>query len=321
MKLRARASIEVWPIRGRFTVARGSRTEIAVVVATVEGKGLVGRGEGSPIYYEGESAKSVAAQIESWTGEADRDLLMHSFPPGAARNALDAAIWGWQAKAGLVTIPRSAPVETAFTISIDTPEAMAAAAQAATQRGHSLLKIKLGGTDDIEHVCAVRTGAPEARLIIDANGSWTGADVAARAAALLEYGVELIEQPVRAGEDAALDGVQSPIRLCADESVRTRADLARCAGRYDAVNIKLDKAGGLTEALALQETARAQGFKIMVGCMLSTSLGIAPAMIAAQRADWIDLDGPLLLDRDQIGGVQMRDGLLYPPDALLWGGR
>ncbi len=184
---------------------------------------------------------------------------------------------------------------------------------------YPLLKLKLAGEGDIERVAAVRRGAPEARLIVDANESWTGRDVAAEAATLLPYGVELIEQPVAAGQDPLLDGVVSPIPLCADESCQDRGDLARCIGRYAAINIKLDKAGGLTEALALANDARAAGLDLMVGCMLSTSLGIAPAMLVAQRARWVDIDGPLLLAKDRDDGIVFVNGVASPPSPALWG--
>ncbi|HWL47144.1 MAG TPA: enolase C-terminal domain-like protein, partial [Sphingomonadaceae bacterium] len=207
---------------------------------------------------------------------------------------------------------------TAFTISLADPARMEADARAAAGR-YPLLKLKLAGEGDAARVAAVRRGAPGARLIVDANEAWTGRDIAAEAAALAAFGVELIEQPVRAGEDHLLDGISSPIPLCADESCQDRADLARCLGRYAAINIKLDKAGGLTEALALAAEARAAGLELMVGCMLSTSLGIAPAFLVAQSARWVDLDGPLLLARDRPGGLRYDGGGMNPAPAGFWG--
>lgn len=276
-----------------------------------------GRGEGTPIYYKGETAEHCVAQIGALPNSLDRAMLKDILLPGAARNAVDCALWDLEARragapvwkmAGLAA-PR--PLVTALTVSLDTPERMEAAAQALAART-SLLKIKLAGGDDLARVAAVRRGAPLARLIVDANEAWTGRDVAGEAAALLPLGVELIEQPVRAGEDHLLDGIASPIPLCADESLHDRADLARCRGRYQAINIKLDKAGGLTEALALKAEAQAMGLKVMIGCMLSTSLGIAPAFLAAQGSDWVDLDGALLLARDREEHLVLENGKLAP---------
>ncbi|MFW2828656.1 N-acetyl-D-Glu racemase DgcA [Sphingomonas sp. ID0503] len=304
-------AIERWPVAGAFTIARGAKTHVDVVVATVRDGTQEGRGEATAIYYHGESAESVRDQLLALP-EAGPSLL----PRGAARNALDCALWDLRAKrvgqplwqvAGL-SEPR--PLTTAFTISVAEPERMEAEARAAAHL--PLLKLKLAGEGDLDRVAAVRRGAPEARLIVDANESWTGRDVVEEAAMLVPFGVELIEQPVRAGEDHLLDGVRSPIPLCADESCQDRSDLARCRGRYAAINVKLDKAGGLTEALALIAEARATGLEVMVGCMLSTSLGIAPAFLAAQGARWVDLDGPLLLARDRPDGFVYTDGIMAP---------
>ena len=307
-------AIERWPVAGSFTIARGAKTHVDVVVATLTVDGLTGQGEATPIYYHGETAESVVAQLH-----AGGDL-----PRGAARNALDAARWDLRAKStgrpvwALAGLAAPHPLHTAYTISLGDPDRMQADAAAAAP-AYPLLKLKLAGEGDLARVAAVRAGAPDARLIVDANEAWTGRDVAAEAAALVPYGVELIEQPVRAGEDALLDGVNSPIPLCADESCQDRTDLARCIGRYQAINIKLDKAGGLTEALALADAARAAGLELMVGCMLSTSLGIAPAMLVAQTARWVDLDGPLLLARDRVPGVRFDGATVFPADAALWG--
>jgi L-alanine-DL-glutamate epimerase-like enolase superfamily enzyme len=314
---RLSARIERWPVAGAFTIARGVKTHVDVVVAEIEQEGQVGRGEATPIYYHGENAQGVRQAIEhirtAIEGGTDRAELQELMKRGAARNAVDCALWDLEAKRSGMPVWRLAgldmpkPLATAFTISLGSPDRMEADARVAAPR-FELLKLKLAGEGDLDRVAAVRRGAPDARLIVDANEAWTGRDVAVEAAALLPFGVELIEQPVRAGEDHLLDGVRSPIPLCADESCQDRADLARCAGRYAAINIKLDKAGGLTEALALAEAARAAGLEIMVGCMLSTSLGIAPAFLVAQAARWVDLDGPLLLARDRERGFTFDGG-------------
>ena len=325
---RLTARIERWPVAGAFTIARGAKTHVDVVVAEIAAGGHVGRGEATAIYYHGESAESVAAAVAAVAGAiaagADRAAITALMPRGAARNAVDAALWDLDARRtgrpvwALAGLDAPAPLLTAFTISLGDPDRMEADARAAAGR-HPLLKLKLAGEGDIARVAAVRRGAPDARLIVDANEAWTGRDVAAEAGALLPFGVELIEQPVKAGEDALLDGVCSPIPLCADESCQDRADLGRCLGRYAAINIKLDKAGGLTEALALAAEARAAGLDIMVGCMLSTSLGIAPAFLAAQGARWVDLDGPLLLAEDRVPGFAFTGGTMAPPAEGLWG--
>jgi L-Ala-D/L-Glu epimerase len=325
---RVSARIERWPVAGAFTIARGAKTHVDLVVAEIEEDGLVGRGEATPIYYHGETAATVMraiernrAAIEAGAGRAE---LAKFLGRGASRNAIDCALWDLEAKRSglpawrLAGLDAPRPLPTAFTISLGEPGRMEEDAHAAAGR-YPLLKLKLAGEGDAERVSAVRRGAPDVRLIVDANEAWTGRDVAAEAAALLPFGVELIEQPVRAGEDHLLDGIASPIPLCADESCQDRADLARCAGRYAAINIKLDKAGGLTEALALAHAARAAGLEIMVGCMLATSLGIAPAFLLAQGARWVDLDGPLLLARDRKPGFAFDAGMTGPPAEGLWG--
>ncbi len=299
-----------WPVAGQFTIARGTKTFVDVVRVEIAEDGDAGRGEATPIYYHGETAASVVAQIEqvashiiAGAGLADLVTLL---PRGAARNAVDAALWDLASGRSGIPAWRTAglgglaPLTTAFTLSLAEPAVMERQARAAAGR-YPLLKLKLAGDGDEARVAAVRRGASSARLIVDANEAWTGRDIAAEAEKLVRYGVELIEQPVRAGEDHLLDGVRSPIPLCADESCQDRDDLARCVGRYNAINIKLDKAGGLTEGLALASAAQASGLDIMVGCMLSTSLGVAPAFILAQQARWVDLDGPLLLARQNYG--------------------
>ncbi len=307
--------IENWQVDGAFIIARGAKTYVDVVVATVEGGGVTGRGEATPIYYQGESAQSCRDAIQALDGQSlNRARLAGLLPRGAARNALDCALWQAEAAAvgkpvwELAGLPLPQPLLTAFTISLDRPDAMGDAAGRAAAKGYSLLKLKLTGEGDRPRVAAVRAGAPDARLIVDANESWTDRDVVGAASALLPFGVALIEQPVAAGRDALLDGVTAPIPFAADESCHTRADLPQLIGRYQVVNIKLDKAGGLTEAIELADAAEAAGLDLMVGCMLGTSLAIAPAFALAQRARWVDLDGPVLLASDRAGGFRFADG-------------
>ena len=316
------ATVERWPVAGAFIISRGAKTSVDVVVCTVGDGQHVGRGEGTPIYYEGETAEACAAAINAYRGPLEREALLEAMPRGAARNALDSALWDLEARRAGVPVWQlagmhpPAPLATAFTISLNDAAQMEQDARAAAGRGFALLKCKLTGEGDRERIAAVRSGAPGARLIVDANESWHDLDIAAEAKALAALGVEMVEQPVFHGREDRLAGVRAPVPLCADESCHTRADLDRL-GDFDAVNIKLDKAGGLTEALALAHAARERGFRIMVGCMLSTSLGIAPAALVAQGAEWIDLDGALLLAKDREGGLSLQDGLLQP--GSLWG--
>jgi len=324
---RLTARIERFETRRPFVIARGVKTHVDVVVATVEVGSLIGRGEGTPIDYRGDSADAALAALEAIAPAVAQGLtradLLDRMPAGAARNALDSALWDLEAKASgqrvwaLAGLPTPRPMLTAFTISLGDPAIMAAAAQAA--RGRELLKLKLGGDGDLDRVAAVRRAAPDARLIADANESWTGLDVEAVCHALYPYRLELIEQPLPAGADAALLDVRSPIPLAADESLQTRADLGHVIGRYRFINVKLDKCGGLTEALALIHAARQRGLGVMVGCMLSSSLGIAPAFVAAQQASHADLDGPLLLSRDRDHGLHQSGSDLWPPPVELWG--
>lgn len=321
------ARIERWPVAGAFTIARGAKRHVDVVVAEIAAGGHVGRGEGTAIYYHGESAESVLAQLlaqrDAVAAGLDRATLQTHLPPGAARNALDCALWDLEAKRSGTPVWRLAglaeprPLVTAFTISLGDPARMEADARAAAHL--PLLKLKLAGEGDVARVAAVRAGAPDARLIVDANEAWTGRDVAREAAALLPFGIELIEQPVAAGQDALLDGIASPIPLAADESCQALADLDRCAGRYAAINLKLDKCGGLTEALRLAAAARERGLELMVGCMLATSLGIAPAMLVGGLARWTDLDGALLLAEDRADAILCNDAVLQPANPVLWG--
>jgi L-Ala-D/L-Glu epimerase len=318
MTLSIKATVERWPVAGAFVISRGAKTHVDVVVAEVSDGHIIGRGEGTAIYYKGETAEAAAAAINALDGRcSDRMALQTLLPHGAARNALDCAFWDFEARQkGLplwqyAGLPQTQPVQSAFTISLADPAEMEAAAKA---RAHlPLLKLKLAGEGDHARVAAVRRGAPMARLIVDANEAWTGLDVAAEAAALKSLGVEMVEQPVKAGEDHLLDGVQSPLPLVADESCQDRADLERLKGRYTGINIKLDKAGGLTESIALMNAAKDMGFDVMVGCMLSTSLGIAPAFTLASQCRWVDLDGALLLAKDRADAFTFKEGLLHPP--------
>ena len=322
--LQVRARVETWPIAGEFVISRGARREAAVVVAEVGDGTCVGRGECCPYARYGETVDGVAAAIAALGGVQDRMQLMQRLPAGAARNAVDCALWDWEARrsgtgaAALAGLPAVLqPVTTAYTLSLGSAEAMAA--RAASVRSLPLLKLKLGGTGDAERLRAVRRARPGARLIADANEAWTPEALPGLMAVAAETGVEVVEQPLPAGADAALAGIGHEVPVCADESLHTRADLAALAGRYDAVNIKLDKAGGLTEALALAAEARAAGLRIMVGCMVATSLAMAPALLLAQDADWVDLDGPLLLARDRRPGLVYEGALVHPPPPALWG--
>src|SRR5215472_6702381 len=320
--------IEHWPLQGAFTISRGSKTEAVVVVAELESGGQRGRGEAVPYLRYGETPEGVAGVLEAMAatlrGGLDRDRLQTAMPAGAARNALDCALWDLKAKqAGrpaydLATLPAPKPVVTAYTVSLGTPEAMADAALRA--RSRSLLKVKLGGGgDDAERVAAVRRAAPAAELIVDANEGWSEANLERYLASCAQAGVTLIEQPLAQGRDAALAQIKRPIPICADESVHDRASLDAISDKYDAINVKLDKAGGLTEALALAAEAERRGFDIMVGCMVATSLAMAPAMLVAQRARVVDLDGPLLLAEDRPHGLRYEGSVVYPAEPILWG--
>ena len=317
---------EIWPLREPFRISRGSRTEAQVVVVTVGDDEHVGRGEGVPIKRYGQSAESVLAQIESIKAEKklDRQRLQQLLPAGAARNALDCALWDLEAKTSgkrvweLANVPIVPEVETSFTISLDTPEKMAAAAAVAAEL--PILKLKLQGDDlDLARVKGVRESAPAARLLLDANESWSPEHYRKIVPELHELGVELIEQPFPANADEVLENLDHPIPVCADESCHTTADLRRLTNRYDMINVKLDKTGGLTEALRLRDRARDSGFKLLIGCMVCTSLGIAPARLLASNADWVDLDGPLLLGRDRQQALAYTNGRLALPSAQLWG--
>ena len=320
MALTVTAQIERWPVDGSFIISRGAKTYVDVVVCRVSDGVHEGQGESTPIYYEGETAESCLDTIGEFANQAtefDRQTLLRALPRGAARNALDCALWDLEARKSdkplwqIAKLPQPQPLISAYTISLGEPAKMEADARAAADR-HPLLKLKLSGENDHERVAAVHRGAPNARLIVDANESWNNLDIAQEASILATFGVELIEQPVSAGRDELLDCVQSPIPLCADESCHTAADIKRIATYYDAVNIKLDKTGGLTEAIRLADAAEAAGLRLMVGCMLSTSLGVRPAFALAQRAQWVDLDGPLLLANDRADGFVFSGGMISP---------
>ncbi|MGN7122957.1 N-acetyl-D-Glu racemase DgcA [Methylorubrum thiocyanatum] len=324
---RLTVAVERFPIAGAFTISRGSRTEAVVVVATLEEGGMRGRGECVPYARYGESVESVAAALEEQTGwiagGGSRFDLADRMKPGAARNALDCALWDFEAKRtgrpahGLAGLSAPAPVTTAYTLSLGDPEAMEEAARNAAHR--PLLKVKLGGEGDPERIAAVRRGAPDSRLIVDANEAWRAETIEQNLAACAAANVGLIEQPLPAGDDGLLAEIDRTIPICADESLHDRAGLDALAKRYDAINIKLDKAGGLTEALKLAHEARARGFEIMVGCMVGSSLAMAPAMLLAHHAAYVDLDGPLLLARDREPGLRYEGSTVYPPLPDLWG--
>lgn len=316
-----------WPLRGVFAISRGARTEAHVVVAHVREGDVVGRGECVPYPRYGESVDGVVGTLEHLAEAVaeglEREALQERLPAGAARNALDCALWDLAAKRSgrpaweLAGVPAPEPVVTAFTISLDTPDAMAAKALEA--RDYPLLKLKLGGAGDLERVQAVRRALPDGRLIVDANEAWPVADLATLLQAMADLGVEMVEQPLHAREDAALADVPHPVPVCADESCHTSDDIPRLVGRYDVVNMKLDKAGGLTEGIRVVEAARAHGLRLMVGTMVGSSLLMAPAMLLAGGAEWVDLDGPLWLARDHPDALHWDGTRLHPPVPALWG--
>ena len=319
--------IERWPLAGVFAISRSSKTEAVVVVAELSDGAHRGRGESVPYARYGETPDGIVAAIEAvrpvLRRGLDRGALQRAMPAGAARNALDCAYWDVNAKQTgrrvheLAGLGAPGPLTTAYTISLGSAAAMAAAAEQAAWR--PLLKVKLGGDNDGTRITAVRRGAPRAQLIVDANEGWNSDNFKANLAACADAGVTLIEQPLPEGRDEALARIKRPIPVCADESVHDRASLDALAGKYDAVNIKLDKAGGLTESLALAAEAERRGFAVMVGCMVATSLAMAPAMLVAQRARWVDLDGPLLLASDRADGLRYEGSVVYPSDPVLWG--
>ncbi|MDC7677655.1 N-acetyl-D-Glu racemase DgcA [Asticcacaulis machinosus] len=316
-----------WPIAGRFTIARGSKTEAQVLYVELHGSDHIGRGESVPYARYGESIEASLTELEAIRPQVETGLTVEALqsllPAGAARNALDCALWDLRAKQSDVPAFKTAglrslsPLKTAYTLSLDSPEAMGA--QAAANARRPILKLKIGGADDLDRVEAVRANASKTRLIVDANEGLTFDTLQRIAPELHKLGVVLIEQPLPVADDEALRGYKSPVPLCADESLHTSADLDRCARLYDCVNIKLDKTGGLTEALKLNQAARDKGLMVMVGCMVATSLSMAPAMIVAQGADFVDLDGPLLLAKDRDHGLGIVGSMLEPPLPQLWG--
>jgi len=320
-------TVERFPILGKFVIARGAKTEAVVVVATIEDKGLRGRGESVPYARYGETVESVLTQIASVRTQleagADRGRLQSLLPPGAARNALDCALWDLDAKRCgvaahvLAGVMPPAPVTTAFTISAGSPAQMAEAAAKARER--PLLKIKLAGEDDAARLSAVRAAAPGSTLIVDANEAWQQADLERYLEACAEVGVALVEQPLPAAKDAILAKIQHIVPICADESVHDRTGLEALRARYDAINVKLDKTGGLTEALALVNLAQSLGFELMIGCMVASSLAMAPALLLAGRARFVDLDGPLLLACDRPNGLIYKGSIVLPSTRELWG--
>jgi L-Ala-D/L-Glu epimerase len=320
------AQEQSWPLDKPFRISRGSRTEARVVVVTVTDGQHTGRGEAAPIARYNQSVASVLAQIESIKSEKslDRQQIQKLLPAGAARNALDCALWDLEAKISgkraweLANMPIVPEVETAFTISLDAPAAMAEAARA--NANAPILKLKLSGDSlDFSRVEAVREAAPATRLLIDANESWSPSHYREIVPALKGLGVELIEQPFPSDADEVLETLDHPVLVCADESCHTSADLPRLMNRYEVVNVKLDKTGGLTEALRLSERAREDGFKLLIGCMVCTSLGIAPARLLASATDYVDLDGPLLLAGDRHHGLSYHGGKIGIPPRELWG--
>ncbi|NDV85214.1 dipeptide epimerase [Aurantimonas aggregata] len=326
MPRRVSVTVEHFPLAREFRISRGAKTEAVVIVCEIADGEVRGRGECVPYARYGESVDSVIAAIESVRadieqGASRQDLLM-LLPAGAARNALDCALWDIEAKASgqrvaeLICRTAPRPIETAYTIGIDAPAAMAQAARVAQR---SLLKIKVGTEGDLERMAAIHAATHGTRLILDANEGWTDANVGAHLQAAAAAGAVLVEQPLPKGADAILAEIPHPVPICADESVHTTEDLKALRGRYDFVNVKLDKTGGLTEALRLVTRAQELGFGVMVGCMVGTSLAMAPAVLLAQLAEFVDLDGPLLLAKDRPHGLVYDGSTVAPPSPDLWG--
>ena len=321
--MRIEVTPDVFRLAQVFTISRGSRTEARVLTVRVHDAGHTGWGECVPYARYGETLESVTAQIEGLSGHLARADLYDLLPAGAARNAVDCALWDLEAKrAGkraweLAGIAAPGPQITAYTLSLAEPAEMQS--QAEKNAFRPLLKIKLGTPDDMPRLEAVRAGAPKSTIIVDANEGWSAAVYADLAPHLVRLGVALVEQPLPAGDDDALIGMARPVPVCADESAHDRASLPKLKGKYDVINIKLDKTGGLTEALALRDAARAEGYDVMVGCMVGSSLAMAPATLVAQGARVVDLDGPLLLGEDRENALIFDDAGVHPPTAALWG--
>jgi L-alanine-DL-glutamate epimerase-like enolase superfamily enzyme len=326
-KRRLSLAHERWPIAGSFTISRGSKTHADVVVVTLEEDGAIGRGESVPYGRYGETVEATLAALEGAREVIEaglgRDGVANHLAPLSGRNALDCALWDLAAKQSgkrvwqLVHRPEWQPIVTAYTLSLDSPDAMAEAA--ATMADRPLLKLKLGREGDEERLRRVRVAAPNARIIVDANEGWSPDALPRMLAICAEHDVEMVEQPLPAGSDGVLSEIARPVAICADESAHDRHGLAGLVGKYDAVNIKLDKTGGLTEALAMERAARDHGFKVMVGCMLATSLAMAPALLVAQGPGIADLDGPLLLAKDRQPGLRYEGSIVFPPGPDLWG--
>lgn len=319
--------LESFPIAGTFTISRGAKTAADVITCILSDSERIGRGECVPYGRYGETLDSVTAQIEAARplieAGISRQELQQAMTPGAARNAVDCALWDFEAKQLGTTVAQSIgllalrPLTTAFTLSLGEPDVMAA--QARANAGRALLKVKVGTGDDESRIRAVRAAAPDAAVILDANEGWPEETLAHHLKIAAELGIALVEQPLPAGKDELLAEIERPILVCADESVHHTGDLASLRDRYDAINIKLDKTGGLTEALAMKREAQRLDFRIMLGCMVGTSLAMAPAVLLAQDADFVDLDGPLLLARDREPGLRYEASLVWPPETTLWG--
>ncbi len=319
-------AIETWPLASPFVISRGAKTQAhVVVVTTTDANGLAGRGECVPYARYGETPEGVARAIANWQPSHNRETLLTALPAGAARNAVDCALWDLAAKrsgksvADHLNLSPVANAVTALTVSLDTPDAMATAAKEA--RAHRVLKLKLGGNtdDDIKRMQAVRAARADARLLGDANEGWGVKDLSLLLQTAADLGFETIEQPLPANHDAPLADCARPIAVCADESHHTAGDLESLVGKYDAVNIKLDKAGGLTAAHHALQEARMRGFEIMIGSMVATSLAVAPAYLLACHARWLDLDGPLLMAEDRANGFLFDNGKMHAPEHGLWG--
>jgi L-alanine-DL-glutamate epimerase-like enolase superfamily enzyme len=318
---------DIFPIAGAFTISRGAKTTAEVIACILTEDGATGWGECVPYRRYGETTESVAAQIEAARplieAGISREALLNAMAPGAARNAVDCALWDLEAKRTGVTVAERIglrsphPLTTAFTISLGEPEVMAQ--QARVNAGRALLKVKVGTGDDESRIRAVRAAAPNAAIILDANEGWSEQTLEHHLRVAADAGVTLVEQPLPAGKDELLAEIERPLLVCADESVHHTGDLASLQDRYDAINIKLDKTGGLTEALTMKREAQRLRFKIMLGCMVGTSLAMAPAVLLAQDADFVDLDGPLLLARDREIGLRYAASLVWPPETKLWG--
>ena len=317
------AKVEIFPLAHVFRISRGARTQAEVVTVTIEKDGVTGRGECVPYARYNETLESVIKQVESLPADIDKETLQDTLPPGAARNAVDCALWDFECKKRDQRIWKIAGIQvpeqkiTAYTLSLDEPKNMFKQAEKNSNR--PLLKIKLGTPNDMPRLEAVRKGAPNSEIIVDANEGWDAELYSQLAPELVRLGVKLVEQPLPANKDDALIGLPRPLPICADESCHDRKSLEKLIGKYDFVNIKLDKTGGLTEALLLKNKALEAGFKIMVGCMVGSSLAMAPATLIAQNATFVDLDGPLLLAHDRRHGLLYDESWVHPPVKDLWG--